>query len=182
VDRKIRFALVGCGRTANNHFDAIKQHAARCELTDVCDVDPAALAAAVEKTGARGHARLATLLSRSKADCILLTSPSGQNPAQTLARMTLARTQLPRFAEIEVRERSLFVTLTYPDDIHPGDMACILGKRIENFGQQVAFVAIKNGMHCARGFAFVLPNTPAQISASPVHVAALFDMTLQATT
>ncbi len=84
VDRKIRFALVGCGRIANNHFDAIKQHADRCELTDVCDVDPAALAAAVEKTGARGHTRLAALLSTSKADCIVLTSPSGLHPAQTI--------------------------------------------------------------------------------------------------
>ena len=26
TDRKIRFALVGCGRIAQNHFAAIKQH------------------------------------------------------------------------------------------------------------------------------------------------------------
>ena len=40
TDRKIRFALAGCGRIAASHFDAIEQHAERCELTDVCDVDP----------------------------------------------------------------------------------------------------------------------------------------------
>ena len=55
TDRKIRFALVGCGRIAANHIGAIKVHGERCELTDVCDVDPAPLADAVAKTGAKGH-------------------------------------------------------------------------------------------------------------------------------
>jgi UDP-N-acetyl-2-amino-2-deoxyglucuronate dehydrogenase len=82
TDRKVRFALVGCGRIANNHFEAIRKHADRCEVTDVCDVDPAALAAAVAKTGARGHAGLAEMLAASKADCVVLTTPSGLHPAQ----------------------------------------------------------------------------------------------------
>ncbi|WP_374497427.1 Gfo/Idh/MocA family oxidoreductase, partial [Vogesella indigofera] len=76
TDRKIRFALIGCGRIANNHFGALEQHADRAELTDVCDTDPAALAAAVARTGARGHATLAALLKASDADVIILTTPS----------------------------------------------------------------------------------------------------------
>ncbi|MDA8109624.1 MAG: gfo/Idh/MocA family oxidoreductase, partial [Betaproteobacteria bacterium] len=28
-DRKIRFALVGCGRIANNHMEAVRKHAER---------------------------------------------------------------------------------------------------------------------------------------------------------
>ena len=82
TDRKVRFALIGCGRIANNHFEAVKAHAQRCELTDVCDVDPAALAEAVAKTGARGHAGLAAMLAHSKADCVVLATPSGLHPAQ----------------------------------------------------------------------------------------------------
>lgn len=82
ADRKIRFALVGCGRIANSHFESIKTHAERCELTDVCDVDPVALAAAVERTGAKGHANLTALLANSQADCLVLTTPSGLHPAQ----------------------------------------------------------------------------------------------------
>ncbi|MDH0343545.1 Gfo/Idh/MocA family oxidoreductase, partial [Chromobacterium haemolyticum] len=31
TDRKIRFALVGCGRIAQNHFGALEQHADRAE-------------------------------------------------------------------------------------------------------------------------------------------------------
>ena len=42
-DRRIRFALVGCGRIAHNHFNAMSQHADRCELVDVCDIKPDAL-------------------------------------------------------------------------------------------------------------------------------------------
>jgi len=58
TNRKIRFALVGCGRIAKNHFDSIRQHAAHAELVDVCDTDPAALERAVQSTGAAGHASL----------------------------------------------------------------------------------------------------------------------------
>ena len=80
--RTIRFALVGCGRIAQNHFAAIQTHASRCELVDVCDIDPVALAAAVEKTGARGHNSLSGLLEHTTADCVILTTPSGLHPAQ----------------------------------------------------------------------------------------------------
>jgi UDP-N-acetyl-2-amino-2-deoxyglucuronate dehydrogenase len=37
--RKIRLALVGCGRIANNHFGAIESHVDSVELVDVCDVN-----------------------------------------------------------------------------------------------------------------------------------------------
>ena len=52
LDRKIRFALVGCGRIANNHFGAILQHKERCELVGVCDIDPRKLEEAAGNTGA----------------------------------------------------------------------------------------------------------------------------------
>jgi UDP-N-acetyl-2-amino-2-deoxyglucuronate dehydrogenase len=81
-DRKVRFALVGCGRIASNHMDAVRQHADRCELVDVCDTHPSALQAAVARTGARGHASLTALLAASDADCVVLTTPSGLHPLQ----------------------------------------------------------------------------------------------------
>jgi UDP-N-acetyl-2-amino-2-deoxyglucuronate dehydrogenase len=83
-DRKVRFALAGCGRIAKNHFESIAKHSERCELVDVCDTDPAALAAAVSATGAKGHNSLGALLSHSKADCVVLTTPSGLHPRQAI--------------------------------------------------------------------------------------------------
>lgn len=84
TDRKIRFALAGCGRISGNHFEAIKAHAARAELTDICDTDPAALEAAVKRTGARPHRSLTAMLASTQADAVVLTTPSGLHPTQTM--------------------------------------------------------------------------------------------------
>jgi UDP-N-acetyl-2-amino-2-deoxyglucuronate dehydrogenase len=84
-DRKIRFALVGCGRISPNHFGAIEAHSDKAELVGVCDTNPAALAAAVERTGAKGYASLDQLLvGEPRADVIVLTTPSGLHPQQTI--------------------------------------------------------------------------------------------------
>jgi UDP-N-acetyl-2-amino-2-deoxyglucuronate dehydrogenase len=82
ADRKVRFAVIGCGRIAQNHFEAIEHHSSRAELTAICDIDPAALTRAQEKTGTRGFASLTELLTSVKADCIVLTTPSGLHPRQ----------------------------------------------------------------------------------------------------
>lgn len=84
VGRKIRFAIVGCGRIAANHMDSIAKHADRAELVDVCDTNPATLAAAVAKTGAIGHTTLTDLLRTTTADIVVLTTPSGVHPAQAV--------------------------------------------------------------------------------------------------
>jgi len=84
VGRRIRFALIGCGRIARNHFAALKSHTANAELVAVCDVDPAALAAARSETGAEGFARYEDLLARSNADIVVLATPSGLHSQQTV--------------------------------------------------------------------------------------------------
>ena len=84
LDRKIRFALVGCGRIATNHFAAIEKHAERAELLDVCDTDALALEKAVKRTGARGHATLADMLRETEADIVVLATPSGLHPDQAV--------------------------------------------------------------------------------------------------
>ena len=82
--RKIRFALVGCGRIAANHFAAIRQHADRAELVSVCDVAPDALKAAAERTGAKPYTNLASMLKETDADAVILTTPSGLHSEQAI--------------------------------------------------------------------------------------------------
>ncbi len=82
TDRKVRFAVLGCGRIAQNHFEAIKHHSDRAELCAICDIDPQALSRAEKITGAPGFVSHSELLARSKADCIVLTTPSGLHPRQ----------------------------------------------------------------------------------------------------
>ncbi|MED5619479.1 Gfo/Idh/MocA family protein [Ideonella sp. BN130291] len=83
-DRKIRFALVGCGRISANHVAALAKHEQRAELVAVCDNRPAALEAAVAKTGAAGFASLDALLAESDADIVVLATPSGLHPRQAI--------------------------------------------------------------------------------------------------
>ncbi len=91
TDRPIRFALVGCGRISANHFDALRQHAGRAELVAVCDTNPAALEAAVAKTGAAGYSSLQALLADSDADVVILSTPSGLHPQQAIAAARAGR-------------------------------------------------------------------------------------------
>lgn len=82
--RPLRFALVGCGRISANHFDAMRQHGDRIELAGVCDTDPVALGAARRLTGAPGYSSLAELLAGANADIVVLATPSGLHPEQTI--------------------------------------------------------------------------------------------------
>jgi UDP-N-acetyl-2-amino-2-deoxyglucuronate dehydrogenase len=91
TDRKIRFALVGCGRISANHFDALDKHADRAELVGVCDIDAAALARAEARTGAKGFASLDALLAGSDADVIVLATPSGLHSSQAVRCATAGR-------------------------------------------------------------------------------------------
>ena len=50
----------------------------------MCDVDPAALQAAIATTGTRGHATLVKMLENTKADIVALTTPSGLHPEQAI--------------------------------------------------------------------------------------------------
>jgi UDP-N-acetyl-2-amino-2-deoxyglucuronate dehydrogenase len=83
-DRKLRLALVGCGRIAQNHIAALQQHAERAEWVAVCDVVPHALAAAEQATGAPGFASLDALLEGSNPDLVVLATPSGLHPQQAI--------------------------------------------------------------------------------------------------
>lgn len=83
-NRKIRMALVGCGRISDNHFGAMEKHADQIEIVDVCDIDPDALEKAVARTGANGHTNLTQMLQTTTADIVVLTTPSGQHPDQAI--------------------------------------------------------------------------------------------------
>lgn len=89
-DRRLRLALVGCGRIAQNHLAAIAQHADRVELVGLCDTDAAALASAVATAKSAGAAPevytdLESLLAGCPCDAVALATPSGLHAAQTIA-------------------------------------------------------------------------------------------------
>ncbi len=82
TDRKLRFALAGCGRIAANHVESIQHHAEHAELVAVCDPDATALAATTTRTGAQGFSHYAQMLAEAQADCVVLATPSGLHARQ----------------------------------------------------------------------------------------------------
>ncbi|MEM6780548.1 MAG: glycosyltransferase family 4 protein, partial [Pseudomonadota bacterium] len=56
------------------------------------------------------------------------------------------------FGLMDNRGRSLFVTLSYPDEIKAGDILDYEGGIIDNIYDEVGFVAIKNGEHDGKGY------------------------------
>jgi hypothetical protein len=59
----------------------------------------------------------------------------------------------PLFAEIDNRGDSLFVTLTYPNEISD-DLTVTGTPAAFKLSEHVVFVAVKNGMHAANGYAY----------------------------
>jgi len=84
TDRRIRFALVGCGRIAANHFVALERHLERAEVVAVCDVDSSALNAAAASIGGKGYESITAMLSECNADIVVLATPSGLHSAQAI--------------------------------------------------------------------------------------------------
>ncbi|MFU8803158.1 MAG: Gfo/Idh/MocA family protein [Bradymonadaceae bacterium] len=84
LDRKIRCALIGCGRVAQKHFAALEALGEDLELVGVCDRDEDALSAAAYHLGVPGFLDDAVLLTEVKPDLVILATPSALHPEQTM--------------------------------------------------------------------------------------------------
>lgn len=84
-DRKIRLALVGCGRISEKHLDAIEQHSDNLELVALCDNNPARLEQALSSYPVEGYDNFSKLLDNCQADVAILTTPSGIHAEQAIA-------------------------------------------------------------------------------------------------
>lgn len=82
--RRIRFALVGCGRISANHFEALEAHSDSTELVGVADINPGSLQRAIARTGAPGFASLEDLLAGCDPDIVVLATPSGLHASQAI--------------------------------------------------------------------------------------------------
>ena len=78
-----------------------------------------------------------------------------------LSSMVSESTGVRIFEEIENRGSSLFVILTYPREIQGTGNFKVIGKdrNLDNFQDEVVFVAIKNGHHDSLGYVLGLEHT-----------------------
>ncbi len=84
TDRKIKVALVGCGRISASHFKSIEYHKEFVELVGVADSNPEALKVAMDVTKVQGYHSLTSLLSECSADLIILCTPSGLHAREAI--------------------------------------------------------------------------------------------------
>ncbi len=87
-DRKIKVAIVGCGRVSQFHVEALTHQSEHFELVALCDANQAAMKKLAEGTNATLYADLTSLLQDSDADVVTLCTPSGHHArqAQQVAR------------------------------------------------------------------------------------------------
>jgi len=110
---------------------------------------------------------------------IVFSSNKDRDTAKAiLENLKSKRDDINIFDEIELRENSLFVTLTYPNEIKKNDFIIIDNKEKINFFDQVVFVAIKNGMHDSTGYVFFSPNTNLDLPKYKFHVSKLHNLIL----
>ena len=83
-DRKIRIAIVGCGRISKNHFGSIEKHADSLELAAVCDIERNLCDEHSARYGVPGYIELKEMLKSEKLDLVTLCTPSGIHPDQAV--------------------------------------------------------------------------------------------------
>lgn len=82
--RKIRMAIVGCGRISKNHFASVERHADDIELAAICDVNQDALEAYKSNYNVPAYCDLARMLQQEQVDLVALCTPSGIHPEQAV--------------------------------------------------------------------------------------------------
>jgi UDP-N-acetyl-2-amino-2-deoxyglucuronate dehydrogenase len=84
LNRKIRVAIVGCGRISKNHFGSIEQHADEMELVAICDLDSDTLAQHQDTYAVPAYRDLEEMLQKEQLDLVVLCTPSGIHPDQAV--------------------------------------------------------------------------------------------------
>ena len=84
IHRKIRIAVVGCGRISKNHFGSIEQHQEKIELVSICDKRPDILSEYEKKYKVKGYLDQEDMLKNEDLDLVALCTPSGVHADQTV--------------------------------------------------------------------------------------------------
>ncbi len=96
----------------------------------------------------------------------LIECDSGEDALYTAQLLQSARSEDgTALFEVHLRETSVFVMLTYSNDIDDYFVYTINGREISGFKDDVAFVAIKNGQH--NGVGFFLDTAETKSEAQP---------------
>jgi UDP-N-acetyl-2-amino-2-deoxyglucuronate dehydrogenase len=104
----IRVALVGCGRIAANHVEALRGLDGMT-LTAVCDIVPERAQALAEATGVTAYTSYEQMLAVAPCDAVVICTPSGLHPQQGILAA--------RAGKHVISEKPMAITLQGADDL-----------------------------------------------------------------
>lgn len=82
----ITFAQLGCGRVAQRYRDVfVNGEVTNATVIDCCDLDADKAAAYAADTGATAWTDIDAMLAQTKADCVIVSTPSGDHAANIRA-------------------------------------------------------------------------------------------------
>ncbi len=79
---KIKIAVVGCGRIATKHFEAIQQHSDHLDLVAICDINKNILDRYTAELSVSGYTSMLEMLSSVDLDIVAICTPSGIHSEQ----------------------------------------------------------------------------------------------------
>jgi len=91
LERKIKVALVGCGRISANHFNAIKHHHEALELVAICDTNKNRLNELQPLHDVPLYLNLEEMLKHAEIDVVVLCTPSGLHAEQACLAATYGK-------------------------------------------------------------------------------------------
>ena len=84
VNRKIKLALVGLGRVAQTHLEAIEKLSEHLDLVAVCDKNEDKLQKVTQRFNSKSYYNISDCLENTDADVVVLCTPSGLHSKQTI--------------------------------------------------------------------------------------------------
>jgi UDP-N-acetyl-2-amino-2-deoxyglucuronate dehydrogenase len=105
---EFRIALVGCGRIAHTHFDALKKIPG-LSLTAVCDVLPDRAKAAGDELGIPSYTSYEKMLAEAPCDVVTVCTPSGLHPQHGI--------MAAKAGKHVVCEKPMAITLSAADEL-----------------------------------------------------------------
>ena len=71
AEKKIKLAIVGCGRISKSHFAAIEKHADQIELVAICDDNSVVLSEHADRYKVPSYLRLTEMLEKEQIDIVV---------------------------------------------------------------------------------------------------------------
>lgn len=83
IDRKVRFAVLGCGGISQSHLQGIER-TEEADLVAVCDANEQRARDCAARLGVRAYTSYAELLHQPDVDAVCICTPSGMHAEQTV--------------------------------------------------------------------------------------------------